>query len=347
VLNGLVDKVKDAVSALVNGAVTDNLDFTAQDTWLHHVDDLVKSDMKIFDVSFADGVAAYTVQRHFIGKSAQDILNIDVGDGRLLRWAIVRESANAAVSVAKDVGETDLSLNDRICFPMKAGTKPWLHFEGVQPIGTPGASNFDPGVYVLVDKGTLKLGPQLPFRREYVLSGEKVQGTVILRIQKVDVPKDARFGEGILTPYIWGMTIDEHDNEVEKHPGGNTKMVFKSVGEEPEYIIGGIVYPADATDAHGDTVTKEDVWGLMKHYMLHGRQFSVTHHGRNVDLPIIESFQAEVDTVKGGEPLPAGAFWLAVSLAEEQDLFKDVQNGVINGWSIEGTALARKIGDVV
>jgi len=142
-------------------------------------------------------------------------------------------------------------------------------------------------------------------------------------------------GEDPLTPPLWVL-------EKGKKESG---LLFKSMTSEPEYVVGGVVYPANMVDLEGDTTDAEEIWKMMKHFLLRGRKFSIEHHGKMVELPILEAFQAEVDTVKGGEQVPAGSFWMSVSLEKERELFEDVRQGKINGWSIEGTAVAERLGD--
>jgi len=133
-----------------------------------------------------------------------------------------------------------------------------------------------------------------------------------------------------------------------REPRAEEVPVRKSVewvikATEPEYIIGGIVYEPNVADLQEDMMTKEEIWKLMKHYMIHGRQITVEHGGKQVDLPIVESFQPEEPTMKHGQRIPEGAFWLAVYAGDHRDVFKDAQDGKITGFSMEGWGKRRDV----
>ena len=113
------------------------------------------------------------------------------------------------------------------------------------------------------------------------------------------------------------------------------ELTIKSISE-PEYIIGGIVYPSNKVDAHDETMEPNEVWKLMKHFMLNGRTFSIEHGGRQVDLPILESFFTESETVKNGKPVPPGSFWLALYAGDYKDVWEAAKKGEIGGFSMEG-----------
>ena len=120
------------------------------------------------------------------------------------------------------------------------------------------------------------------------------------------------------------------------------KFVVKTT-DEPEYIIGGIVYEPNVEDLQKDMMTKEEIWKLMKHFMVNGRKLSIEHSGKGIDLPIIECFQPEEATMKGGQEIPAGAFWLSVFAGDHMDVFKAAQEGKINGFSMEGWGIRRDV----
>jgi len=337
----VVQRFKSMVVSFIDGLDGISEEDRALDIWTDDLSDVQKADMEEFEEVPDEKELEYSLQRCFVGKSMYDILNLDIGAGRLMRWALlsnIQEVADIPVLTLKAAELLKgLEVEDaRACLPLRGKGKVWMRHQGVQPIGSIGASVAFPGVYVLLKSGKLEYGPQTPYRHEYVLDGEHY-------VVQLEVAEDTSTNvvcEKALTPPLWTFKKAKI-GQTEAKDG----FIFKSTQVQPEFVVGGVVYPADMVDVQGDTTSKEEIWKLMKHFMLNGRKFSIEHHGRRVDLPIIESFQAEVDTVKGGEPLPAGSFWLAVSLESEPGVYKDIESGVLTGWSIEGLATAQKVGD--
>jgi len=346
VLKTVVRKLKDAFYTVMKQVDAVGQVEVAQDIWFGCFSKADKAALSMFETVPSGEGLRYSIQRCYVGKTVYDILNLDTGAGGVLRWALLsaaKDDAKVVTTLKEALScSADVDLDSITCAPLEARSKVWMHLHGVQPVGKSGASADFPGVYRLIDEGDLEYGEQTPYSHEYILSKGKQEGRFMVLLTKSVAEGEQAGGELMLTPALWTLSKVVEPKVVHKS-GPRSELIFKSVGEEPEYIVGGIVYPADAVDLQGDTVSKEDIWKLLKHFMLNGRQFSVQHHGRKVALPIIESFQAEVDTIKGGAPLPAGAFWLAVSLANERSLFTDIKNGVITGWSIEGTGMAEQL----
>jgi len=105
-----------------------------------------------------------------------------------------------------------------------------------------------------------------------------------------------------------------------------------------ERVCAGIVYAPDEVDAQGDWTDTHEIWKAMKKYMIEtGGAMKIMHEGRKVDAPVVEVFQAEADTVKGGTEIPAGAWYQANFIPEEMDdVWQAIKDGKIRGYSMAG-----------
>lgn len=117
---------------------------------------------------------------------------------------------------------------------------------------------------------------------------------------------------------------------------------FKKI-DKSEKIVGGIVYPANTQDSQGDWATPEEIWKMLKKYMISKRNtIKVMHEGVSKDIPIVECFQAEEDTHKGGSGeehlIRKGDWYISVYLGNEPKIWNDVVNGKLTGFSMMGYA---------
>lgn len=127
------------------------------------------------------------------------------------------------------------------------------------------------------------------------------------------------------------------DKKVSKEPLPQIKSFIKSLEER---VVGGVIYAPDEVDGQGDWTTTEEIWKGLKHFMTTARgQMKIMHEGRAIATPIVECFQTDEATVKAGEMLPAGAWYMSVHVpAEHEDLWKAIKAGEITGFSMAGSA---------
>ncbi|MBA7552155.1 hypothetical protein ES705_44710 [subsurface metagenome] len=118
---------------------------------------------------------------------------------------------------------------------------------------------------------------------------------------------------------------------------------FKKV-DKKEHIVGGIIYEPDKEDTQGDEASAKEIWKALKNYMIKGKSIKVMHKGKAKSVPIVECFQAEEDTHKGGSGpehlIKKGAWWLSIYLGDEPEIWKDILAGKLNGFSMAGRAAA-------
>ena len=138
---------------------------------------------------------------------------------------------------------------------------------------------------------------------------------------------------------------DDKRKEIIKKREEIARFVFKKV-DKKEFIVGGIVYPCREEDSQGDFANKEEIWKALKNFMIKGGKIKVMHQGVSKNLPVIECFQPEIDTYKGGRDeehkVKAGDWWLSIYLGNEKDIFERVEKGELSGFSIAGRASSSK-----
>ena len=142
----------------------------------------------------------------------------------------------------------------------------------------------------------------------------------------------------------WDSLADKIKSVVEKKfekTKEKIKMRFLKI-DKKEYIVGGIVYPADETDTQGDRASGSEIWEALKKYMINKKNIKIMHKGRVVVAPIIENYQAWEDTYKGGHDenhlIKKGDWYMSIYLGNEKEVFNDVQSGKLSGFSMAGIA---------
>lgn len=103
-----------------------------------------------------------------------------------------------------------------------------------------------------------------------------------------------------------------------------------------ERIVGGIVYAPDVPDQQGDYTTTAEIWKAMKTFAENGFPLGVMHSGK-AKAHVVECFQAEKDTKKGGDVIPAGAWYMAAKV-DDDELWEAIKLGRMTGWSMSGQA---------
>ena len=177
------------------------------------------------------------------------------------------------------------------------------------------------------------------FRRENDKFGKGVHAIWgILPSGKVKL-QSVRFSITTFTPEQAKAWLKEHDmkGRLEEASGVKKRLFVKSAEDR---VVGGIVYAPDEVDGQGDYTDSDEIWKAMKHYMSSsGGVMKIMHDGHAINTSIVECFQAEEDTVKGGENVPAGAWYLSAYVPpEHESLWKAIKDGRITGFSMAGSA---------
>jgi len=114
--------------------------------------------------------------------------------------------------------------------------------------------------------------------------------------------------------------------------------------DKAKRLAGGIVYEPNTEDTQGDLASKEEIekmmHGFMKRYATDTKRIKINHKGKRYFFPIIEAFIPEQDIVKGGETIPAGAFWLMIHISNNK-IWDMVESRELEGFSLGGHSKAR------
>ena len=96
-------------------------------------------------------------------------------------------------------------------------------------------------------------------------------------------------------------------------------------------------------DSQGDMIdSPKEIWKAMQTFAENGAVIKFMHAGNRVDATVVESFQAEGDTTKGGSIIPSGAWYITAHIADD-DLWAAIKKGSITGFSMSGRANAREV----
>ena len=195
------------------------------------------------------------------------------------------------------------------------------------------------------------LAEQLPaenfidFRREDNKLGEGIH--VIWGIganNKKTKIQSIRIAASRMTPEVAMAWLKDHGYKSALETATKKADVFVKNAEKR--IIGGVVYECNVTDSQGDFVDDaEEIWKAMESHMLAGANIKIMHEGSPVSsCPVIECFQAEVDTQKGDSVIPAGAWFLTVKVLDDQ-IWSAVKSGELTGFSMAGRARSTEVDD--
>jgi len=161
------------------------------------------------------------------------------------------------------------------------------------------------------------------------------------KIESVPVRKFGQKGhqKGVARKEIFILNYDK-DKDVWEHAGKREEQhVHGTVvirAAEEEGLIGGIVYPADKADSYGTYARAEVIREAMYYFMENGQYTNIEHEkAKKADMKIVECFQAESDTVKGGQPVRKGDWWITARILDN-DIWDMVKSGQLRGFSWEG-----------
>lgn len=135
-----------------------------------------------------------------------------------------------------------------------------------------------------------------------------------------------------------GFVISNYAMKSEQYEGESVAfsvdMEFRSKERLEEGIVGGIVYYARKEDTDGEWAEADTNFRAMVDFMMGGASVSIRHKTK-VDARVVEMFQAEKDTEKGGGIVPAGAVWASVKILD-RSVIELVKKGELRGFSWDG-----------
>jgi len=142
----------------------------------------------------------------------------------------------------------------------------------------------------------------------------------------------------------------DHDGKFEKAKDVEKQeisQVVKFVGlkkAEPdeedtdERIVMGVVYEPDKEDTQGDWASAEEIRKAAYTFMESNQIYKVNHEGSGAMIHILESYLAPVDFEIEGETVKKGS-WLMASRVVDDEIWKQIKDGEITGYSMAGGGL--------
>ncbi len=156
---------------------------------------------------------------------------------RKIKGGIIRKADIRAVKKAAEplIWLNDESLNRLNLFDLINNDDIEYFIEGIAPIGTPGSTANYPGIFLIVDKGIVEYGAQLPYFHEYFLSkGKLKEGRHCFRAIQKD--EEESFKEIILPEGVKEETIVEPLYWVFMQPDDQRPYVLSQRAKEKDYL---------------------------------------------------------------------------------------------------------------
>lgn len=109
---------------------------------------------------------------------------------------------------------------------------------------------------------------------------------------------------------------------------------------EDEQIVAGVVYEPDTEDAQGDFANAGEIRKAAYRYMAESGRFKVMHKSGTDGVRLLENYIAPVTFKMGNQMIRKGS-WVMVLKVLDADLWKQVKDGKITGFSMGGRARTR------
>ena len=123
------------------------------------------------------------------------------------------------------------------------------------------------------------------------------------------------------------------------------QTIFKIIKvDKAQRILGGVIYEPDEVDTQGDFTDAKEIekamYRFMEKYATDTKRIKINHKGKRYHFPIMEVFQAEEDTVKGGQTLKKGTWWLEIKVTNDT-IWKMAEKNEIEAFSMGGHSKAK------
>lgn len=114
--------------------------------------------------------------------------------------------------------------------------------------------------------------------------------------------------------------------------------------DKKQRILGGVIYEPNEVDTQGDYTDAKEIekamYRFMEKYATDTKRIRINHKGKRYHFPIMEVFQAEEDTTKGGQMLKKGTWWLEIKVTNDA-IWKMAEKNEIEAFSMGGTSKAK------
>lgn len=137
--------------------------------------------------------------------------------------------------------------------------------------------------------------------------------------------------------YAAGASASE---QTKKEDGMTAKMELNVAlwKDDAQHIVYGVVLDPSVTDSQGDDVTKEEIEKACHGYMVASRKADSRHSEEVVKADLIENFIAPQDISVAGKLVKEGS-WVAAYKIHDEQLWKEVQDETLTGFSIGGSGV--------
>ncbi|MED4749941.1 XkdF-like putative serine protease domain-containing protein [Brevibacillus choshinensis] len=148
-----------------------------------------------------------------------------------------------------------------------------------------------------------------------------------------------------------------HISLVDKGANGKPFAIIKEEGKEAlqkdiriakadkaKQIVYGLVYEPDEEDAHGDTMTADEIEKAAHGFMERQSTYNIDkQHDLDADKGyVVESYIAPVDMELGDQEIKKGS-WVAGVKVTDDDTWEQIEKGEITGFSMWGVGKREKI----
>lgn len=191
---------------------------------LSSLDDFIVKEMSLNKASdsyivYPSSKRSSVVQLHFRGKSLHMDYRVDVGD-HLIGWTLSAQKSGTVPNVGTlSQGRSIIQgyspeRGNRYLKPMigkervfaitkSTHSKKWLSVNGMVEPGEVGATRYEHGLFVIVDKPSSEFGYQSKDFHEYFLTGSKIQWNGILYFRQLDRSGSKVLGEEYPSGKLW------------------------------------------------------------------------------------------------------------------------------------------------
>ncbi|EMT54244.1 phage-like element PBSX protein xkdF [Brevibacillus borstelensis AK1] len=158
-------------------------------------------------------------------------------------------------------------------------------------------------------------------------------------------------------PYALKDARITHISLVDKGANGKPFAIIKEEGKESlqkdiriaktdkaKQIVYGVVYEPDVEDAHGDTMTAEEIEKAAHGFMERQNTYNIDkQHDLDANKGyVVESYIAPVDMELGDQEIKKGS-WVAGVKVTDADTWAQIEKGEITGFSMWGVGKREKI----
>lgn len=231
-----------------------------------------------------------------------------------------------------------------LCEIKSAQPLSWLKVGEDGPVevdpGEVGAGENVSGEFAKIDGGTWKAGTQDPHYKEFQFMGEKIKGRWMLTY----VPVPDGWNKAGENERVWLLSRPENqemdaDKEKDKAEKQQVK-ILKS--KKKQHIVTGVVLEPEITDLQGDIISVYEIEQAAYKFMENYGRIGYMHKEFNREFRILESWLSPVDMIINSVKVKLGSWLMSVRVLEPE-IWKQIENGEITGFSIGGESRSEKV----